>query len=90
MELRQLELFVAVARRLHFGQAALDSHVSQPAVSQQIKRLERNLGVRLFERHSRQVMLTAAGFALLPEAEAILASADHAVETARAAGMVGV
>jgi DNA-binding transcriptional LysR family regulator len=73
MDLRQLEYFAAVARHRHFGRAAEDLYVTQSAVSQQVRRLEAELGLALLERTSRGVELTAAGVDLLTRAEAILA-----------------
>ena len=73
MELRQLEYFAAVARHRHFTRAAEALYVTQPALSQQIRRLEGELGLALFRRTSRGVELTAAGADLLVHAERVLA-----------------
>jgi DNA-binding transcriptional LysR family regulator len=78
MELRQLEYFVAVARHRHFGRAASAAYVTQPALSQQIRRLEAELGVALLRRTSQGVALTPAGEDLLVRAERILAEAARA------------
>jgi DNA-binding transcriptional LysR family regulator len=86
MELRQLRTFVAVAEELHFRRAADRLHLAQPSVSQQIRTLEAELGVRLFERNRRGATLTAAGDALLSEARDLLSRADRAAATARATG----
>ncbi|GAA0946041.1 LysR family transcriptional regulator [Pseudonocardia zijingensis] len=86
MEVRQLRYFVAVAEELHFGRAAERLHVAQPAVSQQIGRLERELGVRLLARTSRRVTLTGDGQRLLEEARAALAAVDRVRAVAAALG----
>lgn len=72
MELRQLEIFLAVAEELHFGRAAEHLHMAQPPVSRAVQQLERSLGHTLFERSTRKVALTAAGTALLEPARAML------------------
>ena len=68
MELRYLRYFVTVAERQNFTRAAEELHVAQPAISQQIKSLEEELGVSLLHRTKRSVKLTAAGHAFLSEA----------------------
>ncbi|MER6128660.1 LysR family transcriptional regulator [Streptomyces sp. NPDC001795] len=80
MEVRTLQSFLAVAEEKSFTRAAARCHVAQPAISQQIRALERELGEALFERDSRTVRLTAAGEALMPHARAVSA----AVAAARA------
>jgi DNA-binding transcriptional LysR family regulator len=86
VELRHLRYFVAVAEELHFRQAAERLHVAQPAVSEQVRKLEEELGVRLFDRSQRSVALTNAGVALLEEARRVLRHAEVAQQAARSAG----
>jgi DNA-binding transcriptional LysR family regulator len=83
MELRDLRYFVAVAQHRNFSRAAEALHVSQPALSEQVRKLEDELGAPLFERTSRGARLTDAGEALLPQARSVLAQADVAAETVR-------
>jgi LysR family hydrogen peroxide-inducible transcriptional activator len=84
--LRQLEYLVAVAEQLNFRAAAVRCHVSQPALSEQIRLLEDQLGVRLFERDSQRVALTQAGVELLQRARAVLGDVDTLVDAALGQG----
>jgi DNA-binding transcriptional LysR family regulator len=86
MELRHLRYFVAVAEELHFRRAAERLHVAQPAVSEQVRKLEDELGVRLLDRTHRSVSLTDAGAAMLDEARRLLHQAERAIAVAREAG----
>ena len=89
MELDQLRSFVAVAEVRSFTRAAALAHLTQPAISRQIARLEGELGVRLFERYGRRVECTPDGKLLLPMAKAIVTRADDATRMMREhAGMV--
>lgn len=89
MELRTLRYFVAVAEELHFGRAARRVNIAQPPLSQQIQKLEDELGARLFERTKRVVKLTSAVESFLISTRLILRQVDSAVAGARGAG-VGV
>jgi DNA-binding transcriptional LysR family regulator len=83
MELRQLKAFEAVATSLHFGRAADRLFTSQSVISEQIRRLEQELGTQLFHRTSRRVELTPAGAELLGRARAILTAVDEAAAAVR-------
>lgn len=80
MELRHLRYFAAVAETRHFGRAAEQLHLAQPALSQSVRQLERELGTPLLHRTTRQVSLTPAGEFLQREAERILAAVESAVD----------
>ena len=98
VHVRDLRYFLAVAEELHFTRAAERLYVSQPALSKQIRALERQLGVELLRRDPRGVLLTEAGQALLPHARQVLAAwaaaavaiaasaASQAASTCRACG----
>jgi DNA-binding transcriptional LysR family regulator len=85
IDLRAWRQFTAVAEELHFGRAALRLHMTQPPVTQAIAQLETTLGVQLFDRTRRRVLLTPAGEALLPEVQDLLARAQALPARARAA-----
>ena len=91
MELRHLRYFVAVAEELNFRRAAEKLHLSQPPLSMQIRDLEEELKVQLFDRSNRAITLTAAGKSFLADARRILAEAKQAETSARkvAAGIIG-
>ncbi len=84
MELRHLRYFVAVAEEQNVTRAALRLHVSQPPLSRQIRDLEEELGVKLFQRTAKSLVLTEAGKLFLNEAREVLLRAEKAVQTVRA------
>nr|WP_172831774.1 LysR substrate-binding domain-containing protein [Mycobacterium asiaticum] len=85
-ELRLLRYFVTVAEERHFGRAAQRLHIAQPPLSQQIQKLERQLGTALIDRSRRPIELTDAGTALFEEARLALTHAERAFAAARRAG----
>src|SRR4051794_8133557 len=91
MELRHLRYFVAIAEERSFTRAAERLWIAQPGLSTQIRKLETELGIKLFERHTRGVDLTAAGELFLERARVVLAAAEsaHSVGTDMEAGLAG-
>ncbi|QGH70555.1 LysR substrate-binding domain-containing protein [Pseudactinotalea sp. HY158] len=85
IELRQLRYFVTLAEELHFARAAAREHIVQSALSQQIQRLERLLGVVLVERTTHHVRLTPSGAVFLSQARSVLRAVDRAVAATRSA-----
>ena len=83
MELRHVGYFVAVAREQNVSRVALKLHVSQPALSRQMRDLEDEIGFLLLERSAQAVRLTDAGRTFLVESQAVLQRADEAVKAAR-------
>ena len=81
MNLQQLQYFLATAERGSFSAAAHALHLSQPSVSEQVRRLEAELGVALFARVGRGIVLTDAGRTLRPHAEAVLQQVQEARES---------
>lgn len=86
IELRHLRAFVAVAEALNFSRAAEQLYISQPALSRQIRTLERLVGCQLFRRSTQRVELTLAGDALLAKARQVLSDLEEAIATTRSVG----
>src|SRR5262245_6658550 len=86
IELRHLRSFVAVAEELNFGRAAERLYITQPALSRQIRLLERLVGCQLLQRSTRRVELTLAGEALLERARRLLGDVDDAVRAVQSLG----
>ena len=91
MELRQLEYFLAVAEDLNFRRAAERLHMTQPPLSQQIRQLEIEMGLTLFDRSTRRVQLTAAGEVFRQSASRLLRQLQDSIAEARdvASGLAG-
>lgn len=83
LDLRDVEVFLAVVRQNSFGRAATELTITQPAVSERVRHLERVIGTRLFERTTRGAALTPAGELLVPYAQRCVALADEAIEVTR-------
>lgn len=83
MELRQLKYFISAAKHLNFTKAAAECYIVQTSMTHQIAALEDELGVKLFERKSRNMELTEAGKIFLKEAQSLLAGAERAAELVR-------
>jgi LysR family hydrogen peroxide-inducible transcriptional activator len=84
LTLRDIQYLLAVAEHTHFGKAAKASHVSQPALSTQIRKFEERLGVKIFERSNKKVMVTPIGENVLKQARALMANGEALLATARA------
>src|SRR5688572_22464884 len=82
ISLRDLEYLVAVAKHMHFGKAAEACHVSQPALSTQIQKVEEFLGVKIFERNNRRVQLTPLGNDIVQQGRRVLEEAKKIVDLA--------
>ncbi len=89
LDLRLVGYFVAVAEHRHFGRAAAELRVAQPSLSRQIRRLEQQIGARLFDRTPQSTRLTEAGEVFLPRAKALLRSAAQATAQTRDAAQPG-
>jgi len=85
IDIEQLRLFISVAEHLSFTKAAKHFYIAQPALSRRIAELERQLGIKLFDRNKQLVRLTPAGLVLLEESKEIIAKADEAIERVRRA-----
>jgi DNA-binding transcriptional LysR family regulator len=85
LDLRLVRYFTVVAEHRHFGRAAAELVIAQPSLSRQVRRLEQQLGARLFDRTPQGTSLTAAGEVFLPRARALLKSAAQAAAATKAA-----